>query len=180
MHWYCLRTKPRQENIAAQFLRSHLALEVFSPRIRFKRARATGIAWVNEALFPGYLFARFSYLTLYRQIMASRGVIKIVGFGTAPSIVNEQIIADLRREIADGEIIEISSNITAGDEVNVVEGPFLGLRALVTRLIPSRERVAILLQLLGEEREIEVSTHALLPKKIHPLAESIRPTGPHI
>jgi len=54
--------------------------------------------------------------------------------------------------------------------VKVIEGPFLGVRALVTRLLPARDRVAILLSLLGQEREVEVSAGALLPDVRHPLA----------
>ena len=169
MAWYCLRAKPRQESLAAQFLRSHLKLEVFAPRIRFKRARSTGVAWVNEALFPGYLFARFSYLSSYRHIAATRGVTKIISFGGQPVIVSDTMIDDLRKHVADQEIIEITPGIHAGDEIKVVDGPFCGVKALVTRLLPGRERVAILLQLLGGDREVEVSTEAILPENKHPL-----------
>jgi len=53
----------------------------------------------------------------------------------------------------------------------VIEGPFLGVRALVTRVLPARERVAILLNMLGQEREIEVSITAILPDARHPLEQ---------
>ena len=78
---------------------------------------------------------------------------------------------DLRRHVADGETVEIVSEIKEGEEVKVVEGPFLGVRALVTRVLPARERVAILLSMLGQEREIEVPASALLPDVRHPLAD---------
>ena len=124
--WYCVKTKPKKEGVATRLLRGELGLEVFCPKIRFKRARSTGVAWVNEAMFPGYIFARFVYPELYRRIAATSGVAK---------------------------------------------GPFLGVRALVTRILPARDRVAILLNMLGQEREIEVSTAAVLPDIHHPLAE---------
>lgn len=171
LHWYCVKTRPKQEGIATRLLRSELGLEVFCPKIRFKRARSTGVAWVQEAMFPGYLFARFVYPQLYRRIATTSGVAKTLSFGGHPCILEDFLVEDLRRHVADGETVEIVSEIKEGEEVKVVEGPFLGVRALVTRVLPARERVAILLSMLGQEREIEVPASALLPDVRHPLAD---------
>ena len=168
--WYCVKTKPKQEGIATRLLRGELGLEVFCPKIRFKRARATGVAWVNEAMFPGYIFARFVYPELHRRVAATSGVAKTLSFGGRPSILDEQLIEGLRLHVADGETVEIAPEIKEGEEVKVVEGPFAGVRALVTRILPARERVAILLSMLGQEREIEVAAKDLLPDIKHPLA----------
>jgi transcriptional antiterminator RfaH len=86
-------------------------------------------------------------------------------------VLDESILRDLRRHVADGETVEITSEIKEGEEVKVVEGPFLGVKALVTRILPARDRVAILLNMLGQEREVEVSVAAVLPDVRHPLAE---------
>jgi len=168
--WYCVKAKPKQEGTATRQLRQELGLEVFCPRIRFKRARSTGVAWVHEAMFPGYLFVRFVYPELYRRIASISGVAKTLSFGGRPCILDESIIADLRMHVADGETVEITSDIKEGEEVKIVEGPFLGVRALVTRILPARDRVAILLNLLGQEREVEVSSASVLPDHRHPLA----------
>jgi transcriptional antiterminator RfaH len=170
--WYCVKTRPKQEGVATRLLRAELGLEVFCPKIRFKRARSTGVAWVNEAMFPGYLFVRFCYPLLHRRIAATSGVAKTLAFGGRPCVVEDSIVGDLRRYVADGETVEISSEIREGEEVKIVEGPFLGVKALVTRVLPARERVAILLSLLGQEREIEVSAKAVLPDLRHPLADA--------
>jgi transcriptional antiterminator RfaH len=73
--------------------------------------------------------------------------------------------------VADNETVEIACEIKEGEEIRVIEGPFLGVRALVTRVLPARERVAILLNMLGQEREIEVSITAILPDVRHPLEQ---------
>lgn len=168
--WYCVKARPKQEGIATRLLRSELGMEVFCPKIRFKRARSTGVAWVSEAMFPGYIFARFVYPELHRLVASTSGVAKTVSFGGKPAVLDESIIADLRRHIADGETVEITSEIRQGEEVKVIDGPFLGVRALVTRILPARDRVAILLNMLGQEREIEVSATSVLPDLHHPLA----------
>jgi transcriptional antiterminator RfaH len=169
--WYCVKTKTRQEGAATRLLRAELGLEVFCPKIRFKRARVTGVAWVNEAMFPGYLFVRFAYPLLHRRIAATTGVARILSFGGRPSVVEDAVLGELRRHVADGETVEISAEIREGEEVKVVEGPLSGVKALVTRVLPARERVAILLSMLGEEREIEVPAAAVLPDLRHPLAD---------
>ncbi len=168
--WFCLRTQPKHEKLAAQFLRSQAGLEVFSPIIRFQRATLSGKKWFEEALFPCYIFARFPYRTHYRLAASAMGVTKIVSFGGHPSVVADGVIDELREFVRDNETIEISPDIRAGDEVTVLDGPFKGLRAVVTRVMPAKERVAVLLDLLGTQREVEVTAQRVVPGKVHPLS----------
>jgi transcriptional antiterminator RfaH len=168
--WFCMRTQPKHEKLAAQFLRSHAGLEVFSPLIRFQRATMSGKKWFEEALFPCYIFGRFPYFSHYRLVASAMGVTKIVGFGGRPSVVDDAVISELRKFVCDTEVIEISPNIEPGDEVTVLDGPFKGLRAVVTRVMPAKERVAVLLDLLGTQREVEVTAQRVVPGKVHPLS----------
>jgi hypothetical protein len=41
---------------------------------------------------------------------------------------------------------------------------------LVTQVLPAQERIKVLLEILGMEREVEVETSRVLPKISHPLA----------
>src|SRR5262245_8514765 len=59
--WFCLRSHPKHEHIAAGHLRAMEGVEVFNPRIRFVRSTRLGPAPVTEAMFPNYLFARFNW-----------------------------------------------------------------------------------------------------------------------
>lgn len=168
--WFCLKTQPKHEKIAAGFLRSRLGIEVFSPVLRFQRATLAGRKWFEEALFPGYIFARFPYATHYRLVASSIGVTKVVCFGGQPAVVDENVVSGLREFVRDNEVIEIAPEIVPGEEVTVLDGPFKGLRAVVTRVMPAKERVAVLLDLLGMQREVEVTMNRVVPGKVHPLA----------
>jgi transcriptional antiterminator RfaH len=168
--WFCLKTQPKHEKLAAQFLRSQAGLEVFSPLLRFQRVTVGGKKWFEEALFPGYIFGKFPYFTHYRLVASSMGVTKIVGFGGQPSVVADEVIGELRQFVRDNEVIEIIPGIVPGDEVTVLDGPFKGLRAVVTRVMPAKERVAVLLDLLGTQREVEVGLDRVVPGKVHPLS----------
>lgn len=170
--WYCLQTKPKNERLTSQALRAEIGLEVFCPFIRFERARRSGKLWVTEAMFPGYVFAKFPYSEKHRQVRSMRGVIKIVNFGAMPAPVPEEIVQELRNSVQSEETIVVESGIEPGEEVNLIDGPFRGIRAIVTKILPARDRVAVLLEVLGMEREVEVSTKAVLPDIPHPLSRS--------
>jgi transcriptional antiterminator RfaH len=169
--WFCLKTQPKHEKLAAQLLRRQVDLEVFSPLLRFQRVTVSGKKWFEEALFPGYIFARFPYCTHFRLVASSMGVTKVVGFGGQPAVVEDNIIGELRQFARDNEVVQVSAEVVPGDEVTVLDGPFKGLRAVVTRVMPAKERVAVLLDLLGTQREVEVTLGRVVPGKAHPFSE---------
>jgi hypothetical protein len=41
---------------------------------------------------------------------------------------------------------------------------------VVTRVLPAKERVAVLLELLGTQREVEVTAQRVVAGKVHPLS----------
>lgn len=163
MPWFALHIAPRQENKVALLLQRELALEVFAPRIRFRRMRAGQPLWTTEALFPGYIFARFEYLERRRQINALPGVTSVVHFGEGAAEVGEGMIAELRALVSDRDTIEVTADPQPGSDVIIAAGPMRGLRVLVTRVMPARQRIAILLEMLGSHREIEIETARVLP-----------------
>ena len=170
LHWFCVKTKPRNESAARRMLMRDVGIEVFCPMLRFERVRRSGKVKVTEAMFPGYVFAKFNYRAQHRHVAGTHGVATIVRFGGIPSIVPDDVVAELRHAVVDQETIEIPTTIQVGEEVQVVDGPFRGLRALVTQVLPAQERVKVLLEILGMEREVEVETSRVLPDISHPLA----------
>jgi transcriptional antiterminator RfaH len=169
-HWYCLKARPRHERAAKMALRTDTGLDVFCPMLKFERARRSGKVKVTEAMFPGYLFACFNYAVHHRLVRTTRGISTIVSFGGVPSIVPPDVIAELRTAVSAAETVEIPTQLSVGEEVQMVEGPFRGIRAVITGVLPARARVTVLLELLGMEREVEVSEKAVLPDIPHPMA----------
>ncbi len=168
--WYCVRVRPKQEAVTARMLRAEMGLEVFCPFVRFKRARRGGTMWVTEGMFPGYLFGRFAFAESHRHVLSISGVSSIVRFGERPAVVPGAIVEELRAHVTGEETIVIPQEIAAGSEVRIVGGVYAGVTAVVSRVMPARERVAVLLEVLGMEREVEISAEALLPDVAHPLA----------
>ncbi len=160
--WFCLKAQPKREHIAAAGLRRQLRIECFSPRVRFRKMTRRGAVWFVEAMFPGYLFANFVYSQQHRNVEYSPGIQSIVQFGDRVATLGPALISDLRKNAGDEEVVTIDPQIQAGQSVRVTEGPFQGLEALVTRLLPAKERVRILLDFLGRPVETEISTPKVL------------------
>ena len=168
--WYCLRSQPKHEHIAAAHLRILEGVTVFCPRIRFKRATRQGLAWVTEAMFPGYLFARFELAEMHRQVRYAHGVSGIVRFGDRYPTIEEGALVQLRGHTGVMEIKELSYDLSQGDQVRIVNGSFTGLVAVVTQVLPAKERVKVLMDFLGRKIEAEVESSNVLPQVGHPLA----------
>src|SRR5215831_7613584 len=87
--WFCVRTHQKHEHIAAAHLRQDPEIEVFLPRIRYKRMTRLGPMWATEALFQSYLFARFDLGTCLRHVQHARAVRGVVHFGNRWPMVPE-------------------------------------------------------------------------------------------
>ena len=160
--WFCLRAQPKREHIAAACLRQISDVEVFCPRLRFKKLTNRGPVWFIEAMFPGYLFARFDYANFNRRIRQGPGVSGFVQFGERLAMLPEPLIHEIRTQTAGGEVVEINPDLEPGRKVQVARGPFLGLEAVVTRLIPAKERVEFLIEWMGRTLYAEASTDDVL------------------
>lgn len=169
--WFCLKAQPKHEHVAAASLRTILGVESFSPRLRFRKSTKRGAVWFVEALFPGYIFARFNYRDLYRQVQYVPGVSSIVRFGDRVAAIDDATLARLRKLSGDDEVIIFDPELRVGDTVQIVEGAFQGLEAVVTQLLPAKDRVKVLLDFLGRQIEAEVQSPKVItstgPRETH-------------
>ena len=160
--WFCLRAQPKHEHIAAAHLQRDPDLEVYLPRVRFKRVTRRGPVWFTEALFPNYLFARFDLAICLRRVCHARGVRGVVHFGGRWPIVPDAIMAELHATIGADQVYVIREELRPGETVQIAGGAFHGLQAVVTRVMPSRARVAVLLEFLGRQTTVELPGESLV------------------
>ena len=170
--WYCVRTQPKSEHIAAAHLRLLEGVEVFCPRLKFRRMTRRGPVWFTEALFPGYIFVRFDPVRSQLEVMNTTAVSTIVRFNGSLAGVPDKAIEELREHMDGRECKEIDQSIQEGDSVVISAGMFIGLATVVTRALPAKERVRVLVEFLGQHREIEVAKSNLLPERAHFLTAS--------
>jgi transcriptional antiterminator RfaH len=154
--WYCVRTKPKHEHIAAANLARHHGLEIFCPRLRLERSTRRGLVRVLEPLFPCYLFVRCVLEEKLDELRYTNGVCSIVNFGGRVATVPDDVVDGLREYFAGEAFVVVQDELLPGEEVIVAGGAFEGMRASVLRVLPARQRVQVLLEILGRPTTVEV------------------------
>jgi transcriptional antiterminator RfaH len=164
--WFCVRTKPKTEHIAARNLLAYAKLsEVFCPRIRYEKSTKRGKSWFVEALFPGYIFAKFDLSRELRTVNATPNVTGVLRFADKYPTIGDDLVEALRSEFPEeeGAIRILESSIKEGDEVMIDDGVLKGYTTTVSRISLNGDRVAVLMDWLGQEREVEVSADSVSP-----------------
>ena len=156
--WYCARTKPKCEHIAAANLIRSQGLEVFNPRLRVERSTRRGLVRTVEPLFPCYIFVRCSAVSL-NEIRYVSGISSLVHFGDRVPTVPDVVVEELKECFESGEPLPVEDRLFPGAEVLVSEGAFEGLQAIVLRMMPARQRVQVLLDILGRPTLVEIDRH---------------------
>ncbi|MEI6673859.1 MAG: transcription termination/antitermination NusG family protein [Verrucomicrobiota bacterium] len=169
--WFCVRTQTKREHIAAGHLRELEGIEVFCPRLRYRKATRRGTVWWVEPLFPGYLLAKFNRMEAERAVTYCQGVRGLVRFGPDVPTIPESFVEILREEIRghltpNEEILTLAPAIECGDEVEVAYGPLVGMRGVVVAIAPAVERVKILMDFLGQPHAVDMDLFSiLLPRR---------------
>ena len=170
--WYCARTKPKHEHIAAANLRKNLELEVFHPQLRVERATRRGIVHIIEPLFPCYIFVRCVLGECLGEIRHTTGVSTLVHFGNRIPEVSDAVIAELQECFEAEEPMNVEDRLSPGAEVVFAGGAFLGMRTVVLRVLPARQRVQVLLDILGRPTPVEVPRTSVVLEN-HALADRV-------
>jgi transcriptional antiterminator RfaH len=160
--WFCVRSQPKREHIAAAHLRKLEGVEVFNPRLRIKKPTRRGVVTFVESLFPNYIFARFDPHASFNNVRYSPSVSTIVHFGLRVASVPDETIETLKVEFGPEELIECERHLAEGDVVTIGEGPFLGMTAKVLRVLTPHQRVEVLLEFLGRHTSAIVNPNSLV------------------
>ena len=152
--WYVAHTHAHAEAKAALNLRRQ-GYAVFFPRYRKRRRHARRIEIVSAPLFPRYVFVLVDRATQrWRAIGSTFGVAHLVCHGDEPAVVPDKVIAELQeREDTQGLVNLDSPMFTPGAKVQVRSGAFEGMT--------DRERVAVLLDLLGRKVRVIMGVEAI-------------------
>jgi transcriptional antiterminator RfaH len=162
--WYCARTKPKHEHIAAANVRKLLGLQVFLPQLRLDRPTRRGVVRVTEPLFPCYVFVRCRIAESLADLRYVNGVSTIVHFNDRIPSIADGVIGELQAAFCAEEPLVVQDGLAAGAAVSLADGAFAGMNASVLRVLPSRQRVQVLLDILGRPTAVEVDRCSVIPE----------------
>lgn len=154
-HWYALRTNPKYEHICGRFIFMHLGLEVFCPRISYYKNTIRGRARFVEALFPCYIFVKCDLNHHLGNLISTQGVKNLVSYGTFYPALRDETIEKIRCSLEqDILILDEKNEFQVGETVEILDGPFLNLAAIVKSYDRTGERVRLMLEFLGQTVEV--------------------------
>jgi transcription antitermination factor NusG len=162
--WYACYTRARHEKQVDRLLRER-GFESFLPlipRVSQWKDRRRLVEW---PLFPSYVFGRFG-LTDAHTVLAMPGVASLVRTNGRPAAIGDEELANVRlllTGLATGAgQPEHRAFLAEGDWVEVMDGPFRGLRGIVAER-RNRRRVLIGIREIGQGLEVDIETSALRP-----------------
>jgi transcriptional antiterminator RfaH len=153
--WYVIQTKPKKEKEAESYL-SIKGLKIFSPLIESFAQRRGRFSKEIKPLFPNYIFGNFDPIADYTLVKYGKGVNKIVSFGTDPTPISEVVVEGIMNRIDPTGIVRLKVDLRANDPVRVKSGPFRDFLGIFEKWLPEKERVRILLNLIGYQPQIEL------------------------
>ncbi len=172
--WFCVRTQPGREAFAHTFLKKLEMVETFFPRIRFRGVGRRRGRWITEPLFPGYLFCRFDLRHQARAVTYSPGISGLIRFGNHCPIVPDDVIQHLQSSFGGGEAMVVDHALKIGDRVLIETGPMRGAEGIVCRVLPGKARIALLLEFLGQQTQIEIDIDQVQAPRDHRLSSDLK------
>lgn len=160
--WYVVQTQANAEAKAVVHLRRQ-GFATYFPRYLKRRRHARRVEEVSAALFPRYLFVEIDVAAQrWRSIASTIGVSRLVTNGEWPAAVPDEVVDALRRrEDAAGYVrLDQPPKFRVGDTIRVLEGAFNDCLGIFDGT-PDRERVEILLDLLGRKVRVRINAEAI-------------------
>jgi transcriptional antiterminator RfaH len=157
-YWAVSRLALNHERLALHCL-TLAGFTTYLPRLRERRMSHGRKIERQSPLFPGYCF---TWIELqWHAAKWAPGTFGLIMDGLTPARVPDAVIAELRARERKG-VIELAKprGLERGDQVRIIRGPFRGHLALYAGM-SGRERVAVLLQLLGAQQRTVLPADAI-------------------
>jgi len=150
--WWVVQAESRTEHAVCALL-ARERYECYYPRIKHRGRIAP--------LFPGYMFVRAT--GQWYPVRWTNHVIRVLFAGDKPAQLHDKIIDEIRKREIGGFIkLPTPPQLRKGQHVRVIRGSFEGLLA-VHQGMGSRERVWVLLNLMGQQVPVELPSRDLEP-----------------
>lgn len=151
--WLVLRTRSRHESAVHACLQQK-RITAYLPKYNVMRRWKNRKAIVEAPLFPGYVFVQPS-ADQYEDMRYIRGSCGLVFAGSKPAPMPQKDLEAVRILVGSGATLAVNPQLVPGQRVEVISGPFKGVRGEMVR-VKSQERLVINAVLVGSSVSVEV------------------------
>ncbi len=151
--WLAVQVRSGWEVKSARGLRER-GYQEFVPLYQRERNWSDRTKVVQTALFPGYVFARFSIGNL-TPIVSVPGVIRLVGAGNRPVPIDDSEVEALQTTNRTGITRGPCSFLEVGQQVEVRSGALFGMRGTLVRF-GNKQRLVISVSVLKQSMFVEI------------------------
>jgi transcription antitermination factor NusG len=152
--WFVINTKPKKE-FQVKKMFEEAGFNYYNPVYKAEgRIRP---------FFPGYGFLFFRFPDHYQLVRFTRGVKRVVGNRDGPIPIPEGVIQEIKRREVNGlvELAKYGEEPEVGDEVEIAEGPWKGLRGIFKKELSDKDRVMILLSYVSYQGQLLIEKKKL-------------------
>ena len=158
--WFLLQYKPNSHRVALRNLHRQ-GFETFLPTQDLTQCTSTKFVQQPKPLFPCYMFVAFERESaLWHKINSTTGVSRLISFDGEPKELPLGVVLGLiSRCDASGKILP-PTQLLAGDEVQMVRGPFANFIATIEN-VDAQHRIWVLIDFMGRSARMEVHPEQL-------------------
>ena len=158
--WFLLQYKSNSHRVALRNLHRQ-GFETFLPTQDVTQRKSTKFVQQLKPLFPGYMFVAFERERApWRQINSTIGVSRLVNFDGQPRELPPNLVSGLMLRCDTSGKILPPAQLSAGDEVQVLSGPFANFVATVENIDP-KHRIWVLIDFMGRGARMQVQPEQL-------------------
>jgi transcriptional antiterminator RfaH len=158
--WYVVRTKAGDEHRANRNLLSQ-TIETFLPLFRDYCYHHGKMTPKIKPLFPNYFFANFDPELYYDKVRWTRGVGLILRNREGPIPISAKVVQTILDRIGRDNLVELEDQIKTGDFVQITSGPLKDLIGIFEKRMSGKDRVTILLNLIGVDVPVQISKYQI-------------------
>ncbi len=152
--WFVINTKPKKE-FQLKKIFEEAGFNYYNPVYKTEDR--------IKPFFPGYGFLFFNFPDQYQLVRFTRGVKRVVGNREGPIPIPEAMIQEIKRREVNGliELAKYGQEPEVGDEVEIAEGPWKGLRGIFKKELSDKDRVMILLSYVSYQGQLLIEKNKL-------------------
>jgi transcription antitermination factor NusG len=161
--WYALQVRPRYEKLVAELLQNK-GVEGYLPLYKVLRRWSDRSVETELPLFPGYVFCRLDWTRRILPVLTTPGVVRVLGVGPTPSVVDERELQVVRLIEKSGRAARPWPMPQIGEPVCIEHGPLTGVEGVLVGLKKHR-RLVVSITLLRRSVAVEIEEQWVRPVK---------------